>query len=294
MKESASLVIGTAVLAWSAGPAAAQTQTPPRPPAAIYNPQPIVLPPAVRAAAEQRYQIGQMERVLEGAVEHGLTATRDRLQAIAQVPADMLVSDNAHARGFRLEGYGVFFDVVVPSFNTTLTWTLRTLDQNDLGLDSAIRALETHVKTSGDPSLEQALKRIELQMNPTVIARSAGSEQAGARLLTGTTAAAPSPGPADPPPPDDPIFSDPNGAYRAEVISALKDAMLAHSRSLGIGPNEWLTIAAKGNEDRPRLAPADSDARTRIIRLSGSDLADFLAGRITREEALDKIEVRVF
>ena len=66
------------------------------------------------------YQIGQMERVLEGAVEHGLTITRDRLQALAQVPADLLVSENAHARGFRLEGYGVFFDVEVPSFETTL------------------------------------------------------------------------------------------------------------------------------------------------------------------------------
>ena len=75
---------------------------------------------ARRAAAEQRYQIGQMERVLEGAVEHGVTITRDRLQALAQMPPDMLVSDNAHARGFRLEGYGVFFDVVVPSFETTL------------------------------------------------------------------------------------------------------------------------------------------------------------------------------
>src|SRR6187549_1733082 len=88
--------------------------------------------PPARAAAEQRYQIGQMERVLEGAVEHGLTNTRDRLQALAQMPADMLVSDNAHARGFRLEGYGVFFDVVVPSFESTLSWSLRTLDQNDL------------------------------------------------------------------------------------------------------------------------------------------------------------------
>src|SRR5262245_66570645 len=108
-----------------------------------------------------RYQIGQMERVLEGAVEHGVTVTRDRLQAVAQVPADMLVSDNAHARGFRLDGYGIFFDVVVPSFETTLTWTLRTLDQNDLGLDSALRALQSHGKASADPDLETPPKRIE-------------------------------------------------------------------------------------------------------------------------------------
>jgi hypothetical protein len=249
-----------------------------------------VTAPAARVAAEQRYQIGQMERVLEGAVEHGVTVTRDRVQALAQVPADLLVSDNAHARGFRLEGYGVFFDVVVPSFETTLTWSMRTLDQNDLGLDSALRTLQTHIKTSGDPNLEQALKRIELQVNPGVPTRSTTSVVTGARTATGSAASDPDkPGPAD-----DPIMTDPNEAYRTEVIAALKDAMLAHSSALRIGPDEWLTIAAKGDDDRPRLAPADSDARTRIIRLRGSDLADFLAGKISREEALQRIEVRVF
>ncbi len=71
--------------------------------------------------------------------------------------------------------------------------------------------------------------------------------------------------------------------------------MLAHSSSLGIGPNEWLTIAAKGNDDRPRLAPADTGSTTRMIRLRGSDLIEFLAGRITRDEALKRIiEVRTF
>ncbi len=78
------------------------------------------------------------------------------------------------------------------------------------------------------------------------------------------------------------------------MLAALKDAMLAHSSSLGIGPNEWLTIAAKGNDDRPRLAPADSGSGTRMIRLRGSDLAEFLAGRITREEALKRIEELMF
>jgi hypothetical protein len=78
------------------------------------------------------------------------------------------------------------------------------------------------------------------------------------------------------------------------VIQALKEAMLDHSTSLAIAPNEWLTIAAKGNDDRPRLAPADSDARTRIIRLRGSDLAEYLARQITKEQALQRIEVRVF
>jgi hypothetical protein len=252
--------------------------------------QPAAQTPMAREAAEQRYQIGQMERILEGAVEHGVTITRDRLQALTQTPADMLVSDNAHARGFRLEGYGVFFDVIVPSFDATLTWSLRTLDQNDLGLDSALRTLQSHVRTAGDPNLEQALKRIELQM-PSVVTRTASAQAtSGARNATGAALSVP----AEPPASDDPILADPNEAYRTEVTKALKDVMLSHSSSLSIGPNEWLTIAAKGNDDRPRLAPADTDSRTRIFRLRGSDLADFLGGKITREEALQRIDVHVF
>src|SRR5712671_5240601 len=156
-------------------------------------------PAAARAAAEQRYQVGQMERVLEGAVEHGVTITRDRLQALAQTSADTLVSDNAHARGFRLDGYGVFFDVTVPTFDATLTWSLRTLDQNDLGLDSALRTLQSHIKTAGDPNLEQALKRLELQVNPAVLARTAVPDVAGARTTTGSAAStsADKPAPTD-------------------------------------------------------------------------------------------------
>ena len=169
MKRLASIIVA-GTLAAGAVPAAAQSS-------------------AARAAAEQRYQIGQMERVLEGAVEHGLSVTRDRVQALAQMPPDMLVSDNAHARGFRLEGYGVFFDVVVPSFETTWTWSLRTLDQNDLGIDSAMRTLQSHVQTEGNPDLEQALKRVELQLGPAVLARSSIPIAPDARNATGSAAA---------------------------------------------------------------------------------------------------------
>jgi len=247
-----------------------------------------------RAETESRYHIGQMERVLEGAVEHGATITRDRLKAVLP-PADaadtLMSGENAKARGFRLEGYGVFFDVLVPPFytETTLTWSIRTLDQNDLGLDSALKELRSHIQQSGDPNLQQALKRVELQMSPLSVAQA--PVVVGARNATGSAAATIADSRAVP---ADPILNDPNEAYRSEVIQALKDAMLEHSSSLGIGQNEWLTIAARGNDDRPRLAPADSDARTRMIRLRGSDLAQYLARQISKEEALKRIEVRVF
>jgi hypothetical protein len=273
----------------TAGPASAFAQVPRESPEA--RQQRLQEAAQARRAAEQRYQIGQMERLLEGAVEHGVTIIRDHLHTLAQVQPDTLVSDNAHARGFRLEGYGIFFDVVVPSFETSWTVALRTLDQTDLGLESAIRRLQSHIQTSGDPDLAQALKRVELQVNPSIVARSSAPAVPDARTVTASAASVA----ADPPPAaDDPILADPNEAYRTEVTQALKDAMLSHSSSLGIAPTEWLTVAAKGNDDRPRLAPADSDARTRMLRLRGSDLAEFLAGRITREEALQRIEVRIF
>ena len=157
--------------------------------------------PDEQSAADQkqkqaRYEIAQMERVLEGAVEHGVANIRDRLQALG--PTELLISDNARARGFRLDGYGVFFDVVVPSLDTTVLWSIRTLDQNLLGLQSALKELETHVKQSGDVNLEQALRRIELQVDPLLVARSATSGDvsaatpvgSGARNVNGSVAAA--------------------------------------------------------------------------------------------------------
>src|SRR4051812_49578767 len=116
---------------------------------------------------EARYQIGQMERLLEGAVEHGASVIRDRLAAV--MPADMLLTESARARGFRLEGYGMFFDVEVPSLAGTLPWSIQTLDQNDLGVDNALRTLRSFIERSanGDVNLQQALKRVELQVSPS-------------------------------------------------------------------------------------------------------------------------------
>lgn len=245
-------------------------------------------------ARQQRYQIGLLERVIESAVEHGVTVTRDRLQELAQAAPDLVFSDNAHARGFRLDGYGVFFDVSVPSFEASW-WALRLLDQNDLGLDSAMKELQTLVKNSGNVNAEQALKRVELQVSPSTLARATQQQDrslGAPRLAAGATASTTDP-PAGARAPD-PILNDPNEAYRSEVLQALKDAMLDHSSSLGIEANEWLTIAARGNDDRPRLAPADGSSRTRMLRLRGSDLNAYLAKQITKEEALNRIEVRVF
>jgi hypothetical protein len=240
---------------------------------------------------EARYQIAQIERLLEGAVEFAATVFRDRLQAL--MPADMLLTENARARGFRLDGYGLFFDVEVPSLQGTLAWSFRTLDQNALGLDSALRTLRSFVERSAtnDVNLEQALRRIELQVGQ-VAAPAAGSSSASVvRPATGSAASAPDQ-------PDgqkrDAILEDPNEAWRAQVRDALMDTMLEHSRGLSIGEKDVLTVAARGINEGPRLGPPDTEARTVVITVRGTDLTAFLAGQISREEARKRVEVRVF
>ena len=218
---------------------------------------------------QARYQIGQMERLLEGAVEHGATVIRDRLQPI--MPADMLLTEDARARGFRLDGYGVFFDVEVPSLEGTLPWSFRTLDQNDLGLDAALRTLRTYVQSAGnDVNLQQALKRVELQVAPMTV--STAGQPPGA---TAVQASNPAPaGGAVAAPVNDPAFNNPDEAYRTEIREALIDAMLEHSRSLAIGPGERLTVAARRSDNRPRLG-IDTDAAV-VLSVKGSDLTAFL------------------
>jgi len=203
--------------------------------------------------------------------------------------------DAARVRGFRLEGYGVFFDVTVPSFEWSTLWSLRTLDQNNLGLESALGKIKAYVEHSADTDVQQAFKRIELQVAPVAVAQSRLAPGAGgARNAVGAAATVNDASGGAATRTDDNILSDPNEAYRTEVMQALKDAMLDHGAPLRIGPEEWLTIAARGDEERTRLAPADTNKQTIVVRLRGADLSGFLSGQLTREEALKRIELKVF
>ena len=78
------------------------------------------------------------------------------------------------------------------------------------------------------------------------------------------------------------------------TMTAAEEILLEGEVAGKLELDQRLTIAAKGNDDRPRLAPADGTGRTAILRLQGADLAAFLARQITKDEALARIEVRVF
>ena len=255
--------------------------------------------PVPRGERDSRYQIGMMEGVLQKAVEHGAAVMRERLRSV--LPADMLLSNRVHVRGVRLEGYGVMFDVDVPSLEGAF-WSFQTLDQNNLGLESAMSALRAHVNASGDPTLQQALQRMELAVPmPMPVTNTQGSaaasvQRAGSPASTNDAVigrAAPAPAQAQASAQPSAAQPDLTDLYHTEIIDALAEAMLDHSRGLAIGPNDWLTVVAGGVDDEP-LAGVDSDVQTAIIRIKGSDLADFLANRISHEEARQRIDVKVF
>jgi hypothetical protein len=84
---------------------------------------------------------------------------------------------------------------------------------------------------------------------------------------------------------------DPDAAYVIAVQQKLVDAMLDYR--IDLAPSEWLTVAARDGE--APLNPSQLvESAIMILRVRAADLADFYAGRITRDEARSKVEVREF
>jgi hypothetical protein len=263
-------------------------------------------PPDASKQDEQvqaRYNIFVMEGVLERAVKHGADQLRRQVRRV--MPDMLLLSGEAQARGFRLDGYGVFFDVSVPLMRQSVAWSLRTMiHDNNAAAGAALQQLKTAIERltpdAGEKAtLLQAIKRLEIQVSPRGPIADGPAVQASQRSTEpGSVASLEAAPPAASVRPTDEemaLLEDPNGAYEREVINALKDAMLNHSGSIRVGPEEWLTIAAHDNEHRNRLMSGEAyDLMTIVLRVKGTDLAAFRADRITLEEARKRVQVSEF
>jgi hypothetical protein len=95
---------------------------------------------------------------------------------------------------------------------------------------------------------------------------------------------------------DSPWLVDTNQRYTEEVQRALIDAMIDFSAPMTIGNEEWLTVAARDNERRDSLAPQDpyEEVVTVLLRIRGSDLKEYRAGRIDKVEARKRVRVVEF
>ena len=262
--------------------------------------------PAQNNEAEQiraRQKIFMMEGVLERAVQVGIDTFRRQLSAV--MPDDMLLvaGDAPAARGFRLDGYGVFFDVEVPGVRPSLAWSLRTMNETAAMFARELQQVRSKLRQAvNDPGqraeMDRVLERIQAQMAPSTPApRPAGN--AADRPVTAASLpvdVAPSPQPsAAVPAGSSPMSVEPGEVFTQAVASALIDAMLENSGSLVIAPNEWLTVAARDNAQGNRFVASDpSDVMTIVLRVRGSDLVDFQARRLTPDEVRKRVEVRAF
>src|SRR6476620_11111623 len=245
---------------------------------------PVAVGAQLRPNDEQRRrdQIQLMEGVLSRAVRLGAEQVNRRMQSID--PTISVITGQARARGFVLEGYGVFFDVEVPPMSASAVWSMMTV-QRDVqvaaSLDSLRRAIAALPEGPKLQEAQQALQRVARQVGPVQPPSRDGSE--GGAVPASTVVAANTP----------PVMDDPDRQYTDAVKSALIDAMLDHSLSMDLGPEEWLTVAAR-QSDGPLANSQLYDVSTIVLRVKGSDLALYVADRTKRADVRQKVDVRVF
>ena len=249
-----------------------------------------------------RQKIFMMEGVLERAVQLGVENLRRKVRAV--MPDDALLQGSApQVRGFRLDGYGVFFDVEVPSLRRSLAWSLRTMNENAAVLGRDLASMRAFVQAIADPraraEFDRILQRVQRQIGPAG-ALDRASTQPGptgaAQSLPIAAATTTTPqAPESPPPPQlDATLMDPSQAYTDEVKASLIDAMIENSGALVLEGNEWLTVAARDNAPSDPFMPGGQDAMTLVIRIKGDDLNAFRAGRLTLEQVRARVLVGEF
>jgi hypothetical protein len=210
----------------------------------------------VQPGAEQVRRHGEIslfEGTLVGAVNKAARNVAKDVQS--HTSNANFFSGDARAKGFILDGYGVFVYVEIPALDLTLSLFIDQLERERQS--QAAPAQAAPVNSTSDSKAE-----------PKFVIPSIARDAMQA-------------------------VSDTGEKYRNEVKLALTDAMLDFSKNLELKPDEWLSVAARGNDSA--LTPGEIlQLTTVVLRVKGSDLADYLAGRTTREEARAKVEVRQF
>jgi hypothetical protein len=260
-------------------------------------------------ALRARQKIFMMEGVLERAVQLGVDNLRRRVGAV--IPDDTLLQGGVPVvRGFRLEGYGLFFDVEVPALRRSIAWSLRAMNRTGMALAQDLAQMRAIVQSIADPNVradfDRTLLRIQQQMGPTPQMADGGAS--GGRVVTAQMMPEPAAGPptvdqaavgrAVPatavPEVDAQLLNDPGAAYTQEVQAVLLDAIVENSAPLVLDDDEWLTIAARDNAPNNPLMTGDPDVKTLVLRVKGGDLHAFQAGRLTVEQLRSRVQIGEF
>ena len=302
----AAFVIAAAAIRPAAAGAQAPVPLPAPGPSPVAQTAPATSPERGRQiAADARYKVRVMEGVLEKSVQQAALRLNEQLRRVS--PDLIQLTGAAHARGYRLEGYGLFFDVEVPAaMRQTMGWTARMMRQQQQGVSEALGSLkriagELDPKTRAEA--ERAMHQIELVVRPArrvLVERSMPGSPSAVEAATSTVPAPAPAAPAEAPvamaapaDADALVWTSPDLAYEEQVREALIGAMLDWGALLPLGADEWLTVAARDNQDvvMPGAAP---DVVTIILRVKGSDLAERLAGRLSPDDLRRRVDVGEF
>ncbi|MEP6995924.1 MAG: hypothetical protein ABI968_15485 [Acidobacteriota bacterium] len=197
-------------------------------------------------------QISLLEGTLVGAVR--FAAGRVAKEVQSRTNNTNFFAGEARAKGFTLDGYGVFVYIEIPTLDLTVTLMVDQMERE------AQRKLDTQVANRLDSAAAKDLPNAK--------------DVPGAKETLRD-------------------IQDTGEKYRGAVKLALTDAMLDFSKNLELKPDEWLSVAARGSESA--LTPGEVlQLTTVVLRVKGSDLTDYLAGRLTKEQAREKVEVRQF
>ncbi len=175
---------------------------------------PQAAPSTEEEQVKARQRISTMEGVLERAVSNG---AENLLRQVRTVMLDApMLSGVPQVRGFRLDGYGVFFDVEVPGLRLPVTWPLRYLIEDNRAAVAATLA-ELRTMIADQPARER--DRFETL-----------AQRLETRAVTPRTT----------PRQADPVVIEPDVAYTKAVREALIDAMIEHSGPMPVAPtNGW-------------------------------------------------------
>lgn len=257
-------------------------------------PAPQAAPGAAQLSRERVakiYLIRQLEGILTSAVKTGATALANQLK-VAE-PTSLFVTGNARARGFELDGYGVVFDVDVPTMMQSVMWSTQTLQRqeqinqlqeaiNDPRTSDGMRALASNELRRLNRVMVQAPPLPPVLAGAQPVAQGMVTAQTSDNTALADTRTASATPPADSRSPDE--------MYTDVIRNALVDAMLSFGPALRLGDDEWLTVAARATAQA--IPNQLDDSSSIVIRVKGADLSAYLLKKLTREEVIKKIEIK--
>ena len=230
------------------------------------------------AVAVER-QIRLIEQALEQAVGRGVSTVEQQFSTF--VPGLRFFAGSIQARGFALDGYGLFFDVEYPVVRRSILWSMGALNQFvDANMASALANLRRQMLAMQDgpgrSAFSEALRELEGQVRSTR-ERSVslgGSDRIADRRV------------------DESPTPDAVELYRTTLTQALTDVLINYGGALpagALGDEQWLTVAAR---DGRGLRSGGGEPRTLLLRVRGRDLSAFRDGRLPVAAVRARVETR--